>query len=256
MQVVILCGGKGTRMREETEYRPKPLVEVGGMPILWHIMKIYSHYGFKDFVLCLGYKGNMIKEYFRHFEWLVNDFTLYLGKGKGKVVSHVHKPEDWTITFADTGQETGTGGRIKRVARYVKSPEFFLTYGDGVADVNLRELFRFHKKMGKIGTVTGIHPSSKFGIMDQKGGIVSSFQEKPGLEGLANGGFFVFKRKIFDYLDEDGFLEQEPLRLLASGGELAVFDHKGFWHSMDTYKDVESLQQKWDRGIHPWVVWK
>ncbi len=256
MQAMILCGGKGTRMREETEYRPKPMVEIGGMPILWHIMKIYSHYGVKDFILCLGYKGQVIKEYFRHFEWLANDFTLHLGKGKGRLESHAHKPEDWNITFADTGQDTGTGGRIKRASRYVKGSEFFLTYGDGVADIDIAGLYRFHKKMGRTGTVTGVHPSSKFGVLERKNGLVRSFQEKPGLEGLINGGFFVFRRRFLEYLDDEGFLEQQPLRSLAADGELAVFEHNGFWHSMDTYKDVESLQGKWSRGIRPWVVWK
>lgn len=256
MQAVILCGGKGTRLREETEYKPKPMVEIGGMPILWHIMKIYSRHGIRDFVLCLGYKGHMIKEYFRHFEWLANDFTLHLGRGKGRIESHAHKPEDWNITFADTGAETGTGGRIKRAARYIRGPEFHLTYGDGVADVDLGKLHRFHVKAGRIGTVTGIHPSSKFGVLEQRNGLVSAFQEKPGLEGLINGGFFVFRRRFLDYLDEDGFLEQKPLRTLAADGQLAVYEHNGFWHSMDTYKDVESLQQKWDAGDRPWAAWE
>jgi len=255
LQAVILCGGKGTRMREETEYRPKPMVEIGGVPILWHIMKIYSHYGVKDFVLCLGYKGQVIKEYFRHFEWLANDFTLHLGKGKGKLESHAHKPEDWTITFADTGLETGTGGRVKQIERYVKGEEFFLTYGDGVADIDIRALHRFHRKMGKIGTVTGIHPSSKYGILDARDGMARSFQEKPGTEGTVNGGFFVFRKEFFRYLEEQGSMEQTPLRRLASDGQLAVFEHRGFWQAMDTFKEVEAFNREWDRGNRPWVVW-
>ncbi len=256
MQAIILCGGKGTRMREETEYRPKPMVEVGGMPILWHIMKIYSHYGVRDFILCLGYKGHMIKEYFRHFEWLANDFTLFLGKGRGKVVSHVHSPEDWTITFADTGLETDTGGRVKRVERYVEGEEFFLTYGDGVADVNIRELYRFHKLRKKIGTVTGIHPPSKYGVLDVQAGVARSFQEKPGTDGVVNGGFFVFRREFFDYLGDNGAMEQAPLRRLAADGQLAVYEHKGFWQAMDTFKEVESFNRQWEKGIRPWVVWE
>lgn len=255
MQVVILCGGKGTRMREETEYKPKPLVEVGGMPILWHIMKIYAHHGYKDFVLCLGYKGNMIKEYFRHFEWLANDFTLYLGKGKGKVVTHVHKPEDWTITFADTGIETDTGGRVKRVEKYIKGDDFLLTYGDGLGDVDIRSLYRFHKSRGKTGTVTGVNLPTRYGVLDTKAGTARSFQEKPVVEGLVNGGFFVFRREFFKYLD-DGPMEQAPLRRLASDGQLSVYEHKGFWQAMDTFKEAEQLNRQWDAGIRPWMVWK
>ncbi len=255
MQAVILCGGKGTRMREETEYKPKPMVEVGGMPILWHIMKIYSHHGVRDFILCLGYKGQAIKEYFRHFEWLANDFTLYLGKGKGKVKSHVHKPEDWRITFADTGLDTETGGRVKRVEKYVEGDEFFLTYGDGVADVDIRELYRYHKSRKKIGTVTGIHPSSKYGVLEVRGGIARSFQEKPGTDGLVNGGFFVFRREFFRYLEEDGAMEQAPLKRLAGDGQLAVYEHKGFWQAMDTFKEVEAFNRQWEKGVRPWVVW-
>lgn len=256
MQAVILCGGKGTRMREETEYKPKPLVEIGGMPVLWHIMKIYSHYGVKDFILCLGYKGNMIKEYFRHFEWLANDFTLHLGKGKGKVISHAHKPEDWTITFADTGLETETGGRVKRIEKYVRGDHFFLTYGDGVADVDIRALYRYHRKMDRIGTMTGVHPTSKYGVLDARDGIARSFQEKPGTDGLVNGGFFVFRRDFFGYLGNEGAMEGEPLRRLAADGELAVYEHSGFWQAMDTFKEVEAFNRQWDNAIRPWTVWE
>lgn len=255
MQAVILCGGKGTRMREETEYKPKPMVEVGGMPILWHIMKIYSHYGVRNFVLCLGYKGQMIKEYFRHFEWLANDFTLHLGKGKGKIVSHVHKPEDWTIIFADTGLETETGGRLKRIEKYLKGDEFFLSYGDGVADVDILALHRFHKKMGKIGTVTGIHPSSKYGVLEVRNGTAISFQEKPGTDGLVNGGFFVFRKEFLSYLGAEGSMEQAPLRRLAADRQLAVYEHQGYWQALDTFKEVEALNREWNRGNRPWVVW-
>jgi len=242
-------------MREETEYRPKPMVEVGGMPILWHIMKIYSHYGVRDFVLCLGYKGHVIKEYFRHFEWLANDFTLHLGKGKGKLESHAHKPEDWTMTFADTGLETETGGRIKRIQKYIRGNDFLMTYGDGVADVDIRTLLRHHRKCGKIGTVTGVHPFTRFGVLKVHEGVARSFQEKPVVDGLINGGFFVFRREFFQYLDE-GPMEQAPLQRLASEGELAVYKHSGFWHTMDTYKEVESANREWNKGIHPWTVWE
>jgi glucose-1-phosphate cytidylyltransferase len=256
MKVVILCGGKGTRMREETEFKPKPLVEIGGMPVLWHIMKIYSHYGFDEFVLCLGYKGKMIKEYFMHFEWLANDFTLELGKGKGRVTHHAHSLNDWSITFVDTGEETETGGRIKRIEKYIDGDEFLLTYGDGVADVNLRELYAFHQSHKKVVTVTGIHPPSRFGILDVKEGVAQSFREKPFLEGLVNGGFMVCNRRIFDYLDENCVLEQGPLKALASENELAVYEHSGFWQCMDTFKEVETFNRQWAAGQKPWVVWK
>ncbi len=256
MQVVILCGGKGTRMREETEFKPKPLVEIGGMPVLWHIMKIYSHYGFNDFVLCLGYKGTMIKEYFMNFEWLANDFTLELGKGKGRVKHHVHELDDWKITFADTGAETETGGRVNRIEKYLKGDSFFLTYGDALADVNIKDLLAFHKSQKKIATLTGINPPSRFGVLEVKGGVAESFREKPVLEGLVNGGFFVLNRKIFEFLDEDCTFEQQPLKTLASAGQLAVFHHQGFWQCMDTFKEVETFNRQWDEGKRPWVTWE
>jgi glucose-1-phosphate cytidylyltransferase len=256
MQVVILCGGKGTRMREETEFKPKPLVEVGGMPILWHIMKIYSQYGFKEFVLCLGYKGAMIKEYFMHFQWLANDFTLKLNRGERKVTHHVHELDDWTITFADTGLETETGGRIKKIEKYIKGDDFFLTYGDAVADINIHALKDHHRKMDRIATITGIHPPSRFGILEVEGGVTKSFLEKPTLAGLINGGFFVLNRKIFDYLDENCVFEQEPLRSLASKDQLSVYEHRGFWQCMDTFKEVEAFNKQWEEGKRPWVVWE
>jgi glucose-1-phosphate cytidylyltransferase len=256
MQAVILCGGKGTRMREETEFKPKPLVEIGGMPVLWHIMKIYSHYGVTDFILCLGYKGDMIKEYFMNFEWLANDFTLELGKGKGKVTHHAYSMEDWTITFADTGLNTETGGRIKRVEQYIKGDEFYLTYGDGVADIDIQGLHEFHSRHGKMVTVAGIHPPSRFGILDVQDGVARSFREKPVLEGLINGGFFVCKREFLDYLDEDCVFEQRPLKQVASDGNLAVYHHEGFWQCMDTFKEVEAFNKQWAEGNRPWVLWE
>jgi glucose-1-phosphate cytidylyltransferase len=255
MKVVILCGGKGTRMREETEFRPKPLVEIGNMPVLWHIMKIYSHYGFKEFILPLGYKGSMIKEYFMNFEWLANDFTLELGKGKGRITHHVHALDDWTITFADTGLETNTGGRVKKIEKYIDGDEFFLTYGDAVADVDIPALLEFHRSMGKTITLTGIHPPSRFGVLEVTEGLARTFREKPTLEGSVNGGFFVCNRKIFDYLDDECTFEQEPLRKLASEEQLAVYDHLGFWQCMDTFKEVESFNRDWAKGVRPWVVW-
>ena len=205
MKVVILCGGKGTRLREETEFKPKPLVKIGDMPILWHIMKMYSHYGFKEFILCLGYKGEMIKEFFLNFEQLANDFTLKLRSKESKILHHSGaKLEDWTIHFVDTGLNTQTGGRIARVQHLLKDDEdFFLTYGDGVSDININELYEYHKKSGKILTLTAVPFRSVYGIVESKNGSVISFKEKPPLDGRMNSGFFVCNKKIFDYLSKD-----------------------------------------------------
>lgn len=255
MQAVILCGGRGTRMREETEFKPKPLVEIGGMPVLWHIMKIYSHYGIKEFVLCLGYKGSMIKEYFMNFQWLANDFTLELEKGKSKVTHHAHTLEDWSITFADTGPETETGGRVNKIEQYIKGDEFFLTYGDAVADIDINKLYELHKAKSSTVTLTGINPPSRFGILDVTDGVARSFREKPALAGLINGGFFVCNRRIFDYLDDDSVFEQKPLVTLAAEGGLGVYEHHGFWQCMDTFKEVEAFNQQWEAGVRPWVLW-
>ncbi|MDO8560091.1 MAG: glucose-1-phosphate cytidylyltransferase [bacterium] len=260
MKVVLLCGGKGTRLREETEYKPKPLVSVGGRPILWHIMKLYSQYGYKDFVLCLGYKGDMIRDYFLKFEEMVNDVTVKL-RGDGRERVSFHKPamlEDWTITFVDTGQETLTGSRIARIEPYLGNDETFLmTYGDGVSDVNIPKVVEFHRQQGKIATLSGVHPNSRFGILEIDGNLVTSFSEKPQLEGYVNGGFAVFNRGIFRYLSPDGncILEQQPLRQLAAERQLAVYKHEGFFYAMDTYLHYEELNKMWDRGIRPWVSW-
>lgn len=256
MKVVILCGGKGTRMREETEFKPKPLVEIGGMPILWHIMKIYSSYGFNDFVLCLGYKGNMIKEYFLNFELLANDFTLQMGSGKSKVINHAHTLENWNITFADTGLETDTGGRVKKIEKYIEEDSFFLTYGDGVADINIPDLVEYHKSKGKIATVSGVKPTSRFGVLDTgNDGIASSFLEKPASDGMINGGFFLLKNEVFDYLSEKSNFERDGIQELAKNHELAVYKHAGFWQCMDTHKEVEEFNKQWDLGNRPWVIW-
>ncbi len=256
MQAVILCGGKGTRMREETEFKPKPLVEIGGMPVLWHIMKIYSHYGINEFILCLGYKGALIKEYFMHFEWLANDFTLELGRGKGTITHHVHSLDEWKITFADTGLETETGGRIKKIEKYVEGDDFFLTYGDAVADIDIHSLYEFHRLHGKTATITGVHPPSRFGVLDVQNDVAKSFLEKPVLRGLINGGFFVCSRDVFRYLDDKSVFEQEPLRNLAAASRLAVYKHEGFWQCMDTFKEVETFNKQWDEGYRPWVAWE
>ena len=257
MKIVILCGGKGTRMREETEFKPKPLVEIGSMPILWHIMKIYSYYGFNDFVLCLGYKGNMIKEYFLNFEYFANDFTLHMGSGMRNITNHAHSMENWNITFADTGAETDTGGRVKKIEKYIEDDSFFLTYGDGVADINISNLLEYHQSKGKIATVSGVKPTSRFGVLDiDNNGIASSFLEKPASHGMINGGFFALNYEVFDHLTEKSNFERDGIQKLAKNHELAVYNHSGFWQCMDTYKEVEEFNNQWNLGNRPWVVWE
>ncbi len=258
-KVVILCGGGGTRLREETEFRPKPMVEIGGKPMLWHIMKIYSHYGFNDFILLTGYKGEMIKEYFLNYEAMNNDFTVKLGNG-GKLDFHSHHSEKgWSVTIADTGEEAMTGARIKRAEKYLDTEEFMLTYGDGLADINLKKLLEFHRSKNKLATVTGVRPASRFGEVVCKDGKVVGFSEKPqSSEGHISGGFFVFKRKFLEYLSlkEDCVLEKEPLEKLAKEGNLSMYFHSGFWHCMDTYRDYLFLKDLWQNGKAPWKAWK
>lgn len=259
MKCVILCGGKGTRLQEETEYRPKPLVKIDQMPILWHIMKLYSHYGVKDFILALGYKGEMIKDYFLNFEELSNNFTLNLRDKNQRVIHESDASlEDWSITFVDTGLETQTGGRVARLRKYLDGEsEFFLTYGDAVSDVNIKELYRYHQHMGKSLTLTGINQTSPYGVLEVKNGVATSFKEKPKLDGIVSGGYFVCDKSIFDYLtpDEECVLEDDPMRTITKAGNLAVYHHHGFWKSMDTYKQVLELNEMWDSGNHPWVIW-
>jgi glucose-1-phosphate cytidylyltransferase len=258
MKAVILCGGQGTRFREETEYRPKPMVEVGDRPILWHIMKHYAHHGMKDFVLCLGYKGQVIKDFFLNYEAHVSDLTLRLGRQRGVEYHGVHAEDDWRVTLADTGPIAQTGARIKKVARYLGSGPFCATYGDGVSDVDLRRLVAFHRAHGKLGTVTGVRPKSRFGELTLQGERVVSFAEKPVGDGMISGGFFVFEREFVDrYLTgEDGLiLEHEPLQRLAADGQLMVYEHQGFWQSMDTYRDWRVLEDLWWSGRVPWKVW-
>lgn len=255
----MLCGGMGTRLREETEYRPKPMVQVGGRPILWHIMKIYAHYGFKDFIICLGYKGNMIKEYFLNYEAMNNDFTIPLGNYSNIQYHSNHQERDWCVTLADTGEETQTGARVKRIENYIDGDLFMLTYGDGVANINIKELVEYHKSHGKIGTMTGVHPSSRFGELVLKDNKIEVFNEKPQVtEGLINGGFFVFDKTFFKYLQEDDncYLEKEPLENLAADGELMVYPHEGFWQCVDTYRELELLNNQWKSRNPPWKVWR
>ncbi len=256
MPVVILCGGAGTRLREETEFRPKPLVQIGGKPILWHIMKHYAHYGFKNFILCLGYKGDMIKEYFMNYHMMTRDFTLNLHTKKG-TIHHETDPEDWNITFVDTGQGPLTGGRVKKVEKFITTDNFLLTYGDGVSDVDLHKLVAFHKEKGKIGTLTGIHPTSKYGTVKlDENNVVAEFTEKPVLNDVINGGFFVFNKELFKYIEGDVMLEKEPFEKLATDKEMALFKHEGFWKCMDTFKDAQDFNEMCNEENMPWKIWK
>jgi glucose-1-phosphate cytidylyltransferase len=257
MKVVILCGGLGTRMREETEFRPKPMVEIGGRPILWHIMKSYAHYGFSDFVLCVGYKGQIIKEWFLNYEAWNSDFTLTLGE-PGSVEFHGgHLETGWRVTVADTGFETMTGGRVKRVQRYVGDDDVFMvTYGDGLSDVNIGDLLAFHRRHGKLATVTATRPLSRFGVVDVDADqMVRTFREKPVADDWVNSGFFVFGREFFDYLNEESILEREPLEALARDEEIMAYRHDGFWRPMDTYRETLLLNELWASGKAPWAVW-
>jgi glucose-1-phosphate cytidylyltransferase len=256
MQTVILCGGLGTRLREETEFRPKPMVVIGTRPLLWHIMKRYAHYGHSEFVLCLGYRGDLIKEYFYHYELINNDFTTDLGTGKHTVHSSGHD-HGWKVTLADTGLHTLKGGRIKRIERYITGDTFLLTYGDGLCDVDMKALVEFHASHGKLITVTGIHPASQFGMMRADGGRVVSFREKPqASDNIVNGGYMVVNRGIFDYLTDDESCDFEigPLEKLAHDGQLMVYRHGGNWASMDNLRDVDYLNRLWSNGKAFWKV--
>lgn len=258
MKVLILCGGQGTRLREETEYRPKPLVDIGGRPILWHIMKVYAHYGFREFVLCLGYRGNMIKEYFLNYEAMTNDFTVSLGRMHAIAYQDAHEEQNFTVTLAETGQNTMTGGRVKRAGKYVDGNTFMVTYGDGVSDVDVDKVLAFHKAHGKLATVTSVRPLSRFGILDiGPDGAVNRFAEKPQSDGWINAGFFVFDRRVLDYLGgDDCILEREPLERLATEGQIMAYQHTGSFYAMDTYREYLALNEIWEAGTAPWKVWK
>jgi len=257
-KVVILCGGLGTRLKEETEYKPKPMVEIGNRPILWHVMKIYAHYGFKDFVLCLGYKGELIKEYFFNYDILNNDFTIKLGQEKKITMHNSLEESDWNVTLADTGNSTLKGARLKKIEKYIPDDVFMVTYGDGVGNINIKKLLDFHKQHGKIATVTGVRPPSLFGELVVEDNRALIFAEKPQASaGLINGGFFVLNRKIFDYLTDDDScdFEKGPLEKIAADGELMVYSHDGSWVCMDTYRDVVYLNKEWVSGKASWKVW-
>ncbi len=253
MKVVILCGGMGTRLREHTENIPKPLVEIGGKPILWHIMKTYSLFGYNDFVLCLGYKGEAIKQYFMYYKsWKNKDFTLHM-KEQGVVESHDASEENWKITFADTGLETNTGGRIKKIEKYIKDDDFFVTYGDGLANVNINELLSYHKTKNSVATVTCVKPPFQFGVMDiNNEGKVTDFKEKPPSDRWVNGGFFVFSKEIFNYLNENSVLEKDVFDNLVKTNQLSAYQFTGFWKCMDTFKDSQELNNLCKNSAVPW----
>jgi glucose-1-phosphate cytidylyltransferase len=257
MKVVILAGGLGTRISEETLLKPKPMVEIGGKPILWHIMKLYSTYGVNDFIICCGYKGYMIKEYFANYFLHMSDVTFDMSSNKMHV--HQRNAEPWKVTLINTGENTMTGGRLKIVKPYVEKDEMFcFTYGDGVSDINIKELIDFHRKMNVLATLTAVYPPARFGVIEiNQEGNVESFREKPPSEsGCINGGFFVLSPKVIDLIDGDNTVwEKEPLELLSSKGELAAFSHNGFWQPMDTLRDKNYLEQLWLEDKAPWKVW-
>ena len=257
MKVVILAGGLGTRISEETSSRPKPMIEVGGKPILWHIMKTYSHHGINEFVVCCGYKGYVIKEYFANYFLHMSDITFDMGNGQMQV--HQRHAEPWKVTLVDTGDDTLTGGRLKRVAEHIKDEELFcLTYGDGLSNVNITELIAFHKAQEVKATVTAVLPPGRFGALDLRGSKVKSFMEKPKGDGaMINGGFFVMSPKVIDYIADDKTTwEREPLERLAQEGELASYQHHGFWQPMDTLRDKIYLEELWQSGQAPWKSWE
>jgi glucose-1-phosphate cytidylyltransferase len=254
MKAVILAGGLGTRLSEETVVKPKPMVEIGDKPILWHIMKYYSHYGYRDFVVCLGYKGYIIKEWFANYLLHNSDVTIDLKNGK--VEMHGTKADDWTITLVDTGDKTETGGRIRRISKHVDDT-FMLTYGDGLSNIDLGKLAAFHKSHGKRATVSAVQPPGRFGALGIEGDTVSSFLEKPRGDGAwINGGFFVLEPEMFDYIRDDATVwEREPLERAAKEGQLMAFRHAGFWKPMDTLRDKRELDELWSKGSAPWKVW-
>lgn len=255
MKVVILAGGLGTRISEESHLRPKPMIEIGGKPVLWHIMKIYSAHGLRDFVICVGYKGYMIKEYFANYYLHMSDVTFDLSKNSMEV--HQNTAEPWRVTLVDTGDETMTGGRLKRVKPYVEDGDFCFTYGDGLSNVDVGKLIDFHKQQKTLATVTGVQPPGRFGVLNLEQQRVAGFEEKPlGDGGWINGGFFVLSPRTIDYIEGDGtHWEREPLERLAAEGQLAAYRHTGFWQPMDTLRDKNQLEALWDSGKAPWKIW-
>jgi glucose-1-phosphate cytidylyltransferase len=256
MKAVILAGGLGTRLSEETSTRPKPMIEIGGQPILWHILKIYSHHGINDFIICCGYKGYVIKEYFANYFLHMSDITFDIRENHMEV--HQRRAEPWKITLIDTGDHSMTGGRLRRVKKYIENEDSFcFTYGDGVGDINISASIAFHQSHGKAATLTATYPPGRFGALDIKSKQVMSFKEKPKGDGaMINGGFFVLKPKVLDYIDGDGTTwEEEPLIKLAAEGQLMAYEHHGFWQPMDTLRDKIKLNDMWEAGKAPWKVW-
>jgi glucose-1-phosphate cytidylyltransferase len=256
MKVAILAGGVGSRLSEETEVKPKPLVEIGGKPILWHIMKHYEHYGYKDFAIALGYKGEFIKKYMVDYCHLSRNLTVEMKNGNVKV--HDGDPSEWTVDLIDTGMSTNTGGRIKRLKPYVNNETFMLTWGDGVSDVDLNKLLAFHRSHGKLATMTAVRPAARFGHLEMEGNRVVEFSEKPQTaEGWINGAFFVLEPQVFDYIEGDNTQwEKEPLETLASEGQLMAYQHSSFWQCMDTLRDKVLLEDMWQKGNTPWKTWR
>lgn len=258
--VVLLCGGAGTRLREETEFKPKPMVAIGNRPIIWHIMKIYGQYGFRKFIFCLGYKGDMIKEYFFHFDMMNHDVSMQLGANSGIQIHNNHNNEDnWDITLCDTGDKALKGARLKRIEKYIDTDQFMVTYGDGVADINIEELLKFHRSHGKLATITGVRPRFlRFGELNIQQEQVIRYSEKPKYNGnYINGGFYVFNRNIFKYLEDrdDCDLEDGPLQQISREGELMVYKHVKFWACMDTIRDAEYLNNLWNYNQAGWKTW-
>jgi len=256
MKAVILAGGLGTRISEETSIKPKPMVEIGGKPILWHIMKIYSAHGVNDFIICLGYKGYMIKEYFANYHLHTSDVTFDMAENNMQV--HRTGTEPWRVTLVDTGDHTMTGGRLKRVERFLDDEPFCFTYGDGLSDVNITEIVEFHNKNGGLATLTAVQPPGRFGALDMQQQKITGFQEKPGGDGSRiNGGFFVLSPGVLDYIEGDGTIwERGPMENLAEDGQMAAFLHDGFWQPMDTLRDQVSLEEQWQSGSPRWKVWE
>lgn len=256
MKVVLLAGGFGTRISEESQFKPKPMIEIGGKPILWHIMKEYSHYGYNEFVICAGYKQEVIKQWFSDYFLYNSDITFDLTKGEEMIVHKKHA-EPWKITVVDTGLNTLTGGRIKRIREFINNKTFLMTYGDGVADINIDELVKVHRENGKLATLTAVLPEGRFGVMDLEGNQVKSFREKSRDDtGWINGGYMVLEPEIIDYIDgDDTMFEREPLENLAHDGELMCYKHKGFWQCMDALRDKQKLDKLWSSGHAPWKVW-
>ena len=256
MPVVLLAGGLGTRMREETEYKPKPMVDIGGRPVIWHIMKNLSQFDLTEFVVCAGYKKESLKEFFLNYRAFTNDFTISLNENSITQVHDQGLTEDWLVTISDTGELTQTGGRVNKIRKYVAGRRFLVTYGDGLSDIDIKGLIEFHKSHGKIATVSTVRPTSRFGVMDiDSSGKVLRFREKPQVEDWINIGFFIFEPEVFEYLDDDCILEQEPLTELARKGELYAFRHPGFWQPMDTFRESQMLNDLWNQTNAPWKNW-